>query len=109
MRKYLYDYIALIDDKIRNHHIDDEVIKEHLIKIQFFQHERLIHLFVTLTYAILLFISLIVSLKVMIFRFISLILMAFLIPYVRHYFKLENGVQYLYKQYDMMRNINEKD
>ena len=33
---------------------------------------------------------------------ISLIGFIFLIFYVVHYFRLENGVQYLYKQYDKM-------
>ena len=28
--------------------------------------------------------------------------MIFVIFYIIHYFKLENGVQYLYKQYDKM-------
>lgn len=36
------------------------------------------------------------------FIFIALILMIFLIFYVKHYFFLENNVQYLYKQYDKM-------
>ena len=37
-----------------------------------------------------------------IFLIIGFILMIFVIFYIIHYFKLENGVQYLYKQYDKM-------
>lgn len=103
MKQYLYDYIEYIDKIIKEDRVDNQLVNDHLIKINFFQHERIIHLFVTLTYALLFFISLIVSVYVPIFRVIGLILCFFLIPYVLHYFKLENGVQYLYKQYDMMK------
>jgi hypothetical protein len=53
VRKYVTDYIDSID-KILNsdEKVDYEAIrKEHLIKIGYFQHERLIHLLVTLFYA----------------------------------------------------------
>lgn len=103
MKRYLYEYIGYIDCVIKENRICDQVINEHLLKINFFQHERLIHLLVTLAYALLFFISLVVSIYIPIFRLIGLILCLFLIPYVIHYFKLENGVQYLYKQYDLMK------
>ena len=103
MKRYLYDDIEHIDKIIKEDRVSNQLVEEHLIKIKFFQHERVIHLFVTLTYALLFFMSLIVSIYVPIFRIIGIILCFFLIPYVLHYFKLENGVQYLYKQYDMMR------
>ena len=86
MRKYLYDYIENIDRKIRDGKIDDKCINEHLIKISFFQHERFFALGNV-------FIG---------FLIIGFILMIFVIFYIIHYFKLENGVQYLYKQYDKM-------
>ena len=44
MKKYLYDYIKSIDKILEKKEINDNIIKEHLIKIGFFQHERLIHL-----------------------------------------------------------------
>ena len=52
----------------------------HLIQVSFFQHERLIHLIVTVTFALLIL----------------------LIPYIRHYYILENEVQKMYGQYDRM-------
>jgi hypothetical protein len=43
MKKYLYDYINEIDKLLSdNKKINEETIKNHLIKISFFQHERLI-------------------------------------------------------------------
>lgn len=103
MKQYLYEYIEYTDFTIKVHKINDQLINEHLIKISFFQHERIINLWVTLTYVLLFFISLVVLRYIPIFKLIDLILCLFLISYVLHYFKLENGVQYLYKQYDLMK------
>ncbi len=105
MKKYLNDYINEIDNKIKTKNITEKDIKEHLIKINFFQHERLIHLLVTLFYGLFLFLSVIIFTKIPLFIIILYIVLIILIFYVRHYFFLENGVQYLYKQYDAMKKI----
>ncbi|MBP3841025.1 MAG: hypothetical protein IK997_02730 [Bacilli bacterium] len=103
MKKYLYDYIKETDKKLENKNTDiNDLIKVHLEKIKFFQHERLIHLLVTLFYAIFMMIFLVFSFIHYIFIIIFFIITIFLIFYVVHYFRLENGVQYLYKQYDIM-------
>lgn len=103
MKKYLYDYIKEVDKKIEDKNTNiEELIKEHLQKIKFFQHERLIHLLVTLFYAIFMMLFLALSLIHYIFIIVFFILIIFLVFYVIHYFRLENGVQYLYKQYDIM-------
>lgn len=107
MAKYLRDYVKYIDDILKSKKdIDlDLLMNEHLIKIQFFQHERLIHLLVTLFYGIFtLTMFAFININIL-FILPSIILMVLLLFYVRHYFFLENSVQYLYKQYDMM---NEK-
>ena len=53
MKKYLFDYIKEIDNLLNDKEkISNDDIQKHLIKIQFFQHERLIHLLVTLFYAL---------------------------------------------------------
>ena len=109
MKKYLYDYIKEIDELLKNNkEIRDNTIKEHLIKIDFFQHERLIHLLVTLFYAIIFLIFMGLGYIFWIFLPIGFILMIFLICYVLHYFHLENGVQYLYKQYDKILEKGKK-
>jgi hypothetical protein len=108
MAKYLKDYVKYIDDILKgNKHKDfDALIEEHLIKIQFFQHERLIHLLVTLFYGIFtLAIFAFINVNVL-FIIPAIILMIMLLFYVKHYFLLENSVQYLYKQYDIMKEKN---
>ena len=105
MKKYLYDYIKEIEELLNSKtKITDKIIEEHLIKIQFFQHERLIHLIVTLFYSFVFLVFIAACIIYPIFLIIVLILTIFLIFYVIHYFKLENGIQYLYRQYDMLRS-----
>ena len=82
-----------------------------MIQISFFQHERLIHLIVTITFALLTIISLVACLFVMNVALIilTILFLALLIPYVRHYYILENSVQELYKRYDFLFDILNKD
>lgn len=105
MKKYLYDYINQVDKLIsENSKIKDETITNHLTMIKFFQHERLIHLIVTLFYALIFIIFTSLGFIHYIFFVISLILIVFLLFYIIHYFHLENGVQYLYRQYNMLKD-----
>lgn len=103
VKKYLYDYIKYVDNELENKNTDLSKIKEeHLIKIKFFQMERLIHLIVTLFYVVFMIIFMSLSKLFIGFLIVGLILLVFVLFYVVHYFRLENGVQYLYKQYDKM-------
>lgn len=109
MKNYLKNYIKEIDHLLNNKQTDFQKLKEeHLIKIQFFQHERLIHLIVTLFYALFLILFLFLSKIHSLYIIPTLILIVFLIFYVKHYFFLENSVQYLYKQYDIMNKYFNK-
>ena len=103
MKDYLKNYIKEIDNKISINKITKSDVEEHLIKIQFFQHERLVHLLVTLAYALFTIIFIFLKLYHPLFFIITIIVLVFLMFYVAHYFFLENNVQYLYKQYDLMK------
>lgn len=78
--------------------------QEMLIQIGFFQHERLIHLIVTITFALLTMIAIMGTLFMPQPALFALVLFLFvlLIPYIRHYYILENGVQKLYQYYDKL-------
>lgn len=111
MKEYMYDYIKTIDSTLKSNEKKDykKLKEEHLIKIKFFQHERLVHLLVTLFYALFVFVVFYLSTIFIPFIVIDIILLIFLIFYIIHYFYLENGVQYLYKQYDKInKKINKK-
>lgn len=107
MKQYLYDYIKEIDSQLNNKKTNYD-IENHLIKIKFFQHERLIHLLVTIFYALIFLIFMALGFVHYIFFSIATILLVILLFYIVHYFRLENGVQYLYKQYDNMLNKKSK-
>lgn len=104
MRKYLHDYIESLEKEIydnKKFSINDK--EEVLNKIHFFQHERLIHLLVTLFFAFLTLSFMVLGMLSYLFLIPFGILIVFLIFYIFHYFYLENGVQYLYKLYDKIR------
>ncbi|MBO4637265.1 MAG: hypothetical protein J5685_08995 [Clostridiales bacterium] len=80
----------------------DAFLREFQIKIGFFQHERLIHLIVMVLFALMemgsIFTFLITyNMSVII---LCLMFMVLLIPYVAHYYFLENSVQAMYKRRD---------
>ena len=111
MEKRILNYRKYIDELLMRNDLDWEaVIKEHLIQISFFQHERLIHLIVTVTFALLEII--VIGLSVVAFTLwiglLAIALLILLIPYVRHYYILENEVQKMYKQYDEMVKKRDK-
>lgn len=84
--------------------------KEHLVQLGFFQHERLIHLIVTVTFAIAELLSLMMTmLSEELFPLIlTILVLVLLLPYIRHYYILENEVQRMYKQYDRIGQIAKK-
>ena len=104
MKKYLDSYIKYVENNKKK--VKGEDI---LIKISFFQHERLIHLIITLFYCILFLIFLILITLSYVFIIPAALLLIFLICYLIHYFLLENGVQYLYKLYDDIKDSPKKD
>lgn len=73
-----------------------------MIRISFYQHERLIHLLVTMLFALLTFGSVIITLSSpdLPVAIVSVLFLSLLLPYIIHYFHLENGVQKLYSLYD---------
>lgn len=103
MKKYFSEYIAFVAAALENGSTDlAELRSEMLVKIGFMQHERLIHFLVTILFALLMFMSLIaffVSENLGMLAAAALML-ALLIPYIAHYYFLENGVQKLYALYD---------
>lgn len=109
VKKWAREHQAKVEDFLSSEHSPDEVKKMteyHLQKIQFLQHERLVHLIVVFfTIVITLF-----ALGVVLFLpdtllasgpiFLGfLVLLAF---YLAHYFFLENTVQHWYRLYERL-------
>lgn len=105
MEQRILNYRRHIDELLQQDGLNwDAVITEHLVQVSFFQHERLIHLIVTVTFALLEVI--VTGLCITAFSpglgLLALALLVLLIPYIRHYYILENEVQKMYVQYDKM-------
>jgi len=107
MKKRIISYRLKVDSILSNPDAIpperwNEILQEHLVQISFFQHERLIHLIVTVTFAVLTLMSFVASLVVgmpALFA-LTLLFVVLLIPYIMHYYTLENEVQKMYAQYD---------
>ena len=120
MKKYVKQVMdavrKYIDEEMKNAPEEKtrEVLSEFETKISYFQHERLIHLMVTLAFAIFLLFE-IFTLFIMPVDFIIagiLLVCLFLgltIGYIMHYYFLENSVQKMYHMRDEIRDFLVKD
>ncbi len=103
MRKYLTNYLIEVEKILEKEHILKEDLENLKTKIMFFQHERLIHLIVTLFFSLFAIIFMILGILSYYFLIIFAILLVFVIFYIYHYYFLEKKVQYLYTVYDKLR------
>lgn len=110
MKSQIQVYNNFIENKLKEDNTNEEwdkISKDYLVKINFYQHERLIHLIVTALFALM---ETIVITATVITESIGLMVLCaailiLLIPYVAHYYFLENTVQKMYLIYD---KINER-
>lgn len=111
MEKRLLNYMAYLKDiaeKAESGEFSAEELdtlrKQALVQIGFFQHERFIHLIVTMTFALMTVITLmaICMTGYLPLAALMLLLLILLVPYIRHYYILENGTQTLYRYYDSL-------
>ena len=109
MKKRILDYKSRIDTLINEDSPSTDwkkVMDEHIIQISFFQHERLIHLIVTVLFALMTLTTIAIGIIADYpYMFIgTVMLLILLIPYISHYYLLENEVQHMYEQYDFINN-----
>ena len=108
MKNRILTYRKYIDSLLQSQEDCDwrYIKQEHLTQLTFFQHERLVHLIVTITILELLSVCAYVvvgaldsslSFPLLI---LSLVILILLVPYIKHYYLLENEVQKMYTQYD---------
>ncbi len=108
MRKYLTAYLNYISGILESTAPQDydALIRDHLLKIEFMQHERLIHFLVTMLFALGLFMVMGVFLitQTMLLMPLLILILVLLVPYIMHYYFLENSVQKMYKIYDELNS-----
>ncbi|MBO4610039.1 MAG: hypothetical protein J5696_09250 [Lachnospiraceae bacterium] len=111
MEKRLLDYMAYlkaVSEKAEKNEFTPEELEvlrqQASLQIAFFQHERLIHLIVTMTFALMTMITLagICITGYLPLTALMVLLLVLLVPYIRHYYILENGTQTLYRYFDSL-------
>ena len=116
MRKYLTEYLRALEAKLADPDAQldyEELEQSHLTMISFMQHERLVHFLVTILFSLGFFITLAIFLlgeQIMMLPLLLLIL-GLLVPYIAHYYFLENSVQKMYKLHDEIhaRRLHQKN
>ena len=100
MKNEIKEYKELILQQAKDPETDKKELAEKLlVRIGFCQHERLIHLIVTMSFGVFFLLSLILAFSNAYFLALSALLLILLVPYIAHYYFLENSTQELYKVY----------
>ncbi|MDE5583508.1 MAG: hypothetical protein K2J08_07370 [Ruminococcus sp.] len=113
MTGYLTAYMNNIESRInecKDNSELSEILAEHMDKIAFMQHERIVHFLVTMLFALVLAIFIVGMLltdnpMLIILVTIIIILLAF---YIKHYYFLENTVQKMYRIYDRILEMQRR-
>ena len=109
VQKYVKGHMKKVDEFIAKDDWRgaDEVIADHLVQIQFVQHERLIHLMVTFFFGAALIaaaVGAVVTGELMVIV-LDVIFLLLVIPYIWHYYFLENNTQKMYEQYNRLMQM----
>jgi len=104
MTKEIRAYMAVLEQFFSVGHSDGELLKfraELLKRIEFYQHERLIHLIVTMLMSLMMCTA---NPQVGL-MLLAVLFLVMTIAYIKHYYFLENSVQRMYKFYYRIENL----
>lgn len=104
MTKQITEYLEYLREYFSSEHSHEENAAQRAkmqTRIAFYQHERIVHLLVTLGFAVFFLISLALLLVKggIGLALLSVLFLALLVPYIKHYWFLENSVQKMYSYY----------
>ena len=104
MTKQIRAYLALLEQFFAAEHSEEELLKmreELLQRIAFYQHERIVHLIVTMSFGVFFMLSLILVLNIggIGLILLTVLFLVMLAAYIKHYYFLENSVQKMYLYY----------
>ncbi|MBR1422526.1 MAG: hypothetical protein IJ571_03685 [Ruminococcus sp.] len=105
MTKYFKSYRRFFKKALNDDSTDlSQLMNYHKDHIHFFQHERFIHLIVMFLFAIatvITFIVIAVTKEILLIP-LAAALLVLLVPYIKHYYFLENQTQALYHDYEKL-------
>jgi len=108
MVDYLKRHEQMVKEALeKNENMDWEWLRDyHRTQIEYLQHERLVHLIITLAFALFFLVTILfaTTFEKPVILLATLLILVLLVPYIGHYFKLENGVQ---RWYDLYNRIDE--
>ena len=108
MLKKLNDYIKYLEQRVdQGVPVSPEELLSVRTHIGFFQHERLVHELVMILFALLTvggFLFFFAMPEYLVLA-LDILFLGLLIPYIRHYYGLENGVQRLYDLYSRLERL----
>ena len=104
MTKQIRAYLELLERFFSVDHDKSELIKmrgELLQRIAFYSHERLVHLIVTMAFGVFFLLALLMYFMTGNMGSLALaaLFLILLVPYIKHYYFLENSVQKMYLYY----------
>ncbi len=78
------------------------------VRIGFFSHERLVHMFIMLAFAVFFLMTFFSALNAggIGLYILAVLFLALLVPYIRHYYFLENSVQKMYLIYNEIERLS---
>lgn len=104
MTKQIREYLQFLEQYFSIERDRSELLKlraELLKRIEFYSHERLVHLIVTMSFAVFFLLALLMYFMTKNTGLLALtaLFLLLLIPYIKHYYFLENSVQKMYTYY----------
>ena len=105
MKQDILQHQAWVERSLKRQIQSDElelIKSEHLRQLQFLQHERLVHLIVTMAVMLLVGVVGIACILYPLCLSIELILVILELFYLHHYYFLENTTQYWYRLYNQL-------
>ncbi len=114
MTKQIRAYLELLEQFFSVEHTTEELLifrAEMLQRIAFYQHERLIHLIVTMSFGVFFMLSLILYLNVggVGILLLTVLFLVMLAAYIKHYYFLENSVQKMYQYYFKVEKLHDRE
>lgn len=111
MTKQIKDYLEHLRLFLDEEHTAEEYSRELerlRVRIGFFSHERIVHMFIMLAFAIFFLLTFFVSLSAesVGLYILAALFLVLLVPYIKHYYFLENSVQKMYLIYNKIESLS---